>query len=294
MSKILVTGATGNIGSRLVRILSSRGASVRAFVRKPGGTAFGSNVELAYGDLKDEASVREALTGVSRMYLLAARENLEQLEANAINAAKSAGIELLVKHSVAGAQYKATSIPRWHRAGEERIEASGLPYVFLRPGSFHSNALMWAPTIQSQDTAYGALGETSLSTIDPEDIAEVAAAVLTQPGHAGKVYELTGPESLTSAQQVSTIADVVGRPLKYVNVPDSAAREAMLGMGMSPTYVDAMIGLIQTLRGIGRIDPTGDVKAVLGREPRTFRQWVKANMTAFQPAAEAEATQARA
>lgn len=294
MSKILVTGATGNVGSRLVRILSSRGASVRAFVRKPGSAAFGPNVEIVSGDLNDEASVRQALTGVGRMYLLAAGENLEDLEANAINAAKSAGLELLVKHSVAGAQYKATDIPRWHRAGEERIEASGLPYAFLRPGSFDSNALMWTPTIQSHDTVYGALGETSLPTIDPEDIAEAAAVVLTQPGHAGKVYELTGPESLTSAQQVSIIAAVVGRPLKYVNVPDSAAHDAMLGMGMSPVYVEAMVGLIQTLRGIGRIEPTGDVKTLLGREARTFKQWVEGNIGAFQSAPGAQSTQARA
>lgn len=294
MSKILVTGATGNVGSRLVRILSSRGASVRAFIRRPDQAAFDPNIEVVTGDLKDKESVRQALNGVSRMYLLAAGETLAELEANAIDAAKSAGLELLVKHSVAGAQYKATDIPRWHRAGEERIEASGLPHVFLRLGSFDSNALMWVPTIQSHDTVYGALGQTSLPSIDPEDIAEAAAVVLTQPGHVGKTYELTGPESLTTEQQVSTISDALGRPLKYVNVPDAAAREAMVGMGMSPVYVEAMIGLIQTLRNIGRIDPTGDVRALLGREPRSFRQWVQGNLAALQGATQAQTTQARA
>ena len=281
MAKILVTGATGNVGSRVVRHLAARGQQVRAFVRSSDRARFESGVEIATGDFGDKASLRKALDGVSRMYLLAAGTNLEEYEANAIEAAKEADLELIVKHSVAGAQYKAADIPRWHRAGEERIEASGLPYVFLRPGSFASNALAWASTIQAQDTAYGALGNTSLPVIDPEDIAEVGATVLTNRADAGKIYELSGPESLTSEQQVAILSSVVGRELKYVNVPDSAAQEAMLGMGMPPKYVDAMIGLVQVLRSIGHIDPTNDVKSVLGREPRTFRQWADTNKSAF-------------
>jgi uncharacterized protein YbjT (DUF2867 family) len=280
--KILVTGSTGNVGSRIVRELVSRGQSVRAFVRTADRSNFDPQVEIAEGDFTDKESLRAALQGVSRMYLLAAGQDLEQYEANAIEAAKGAGLELLVKHSVAGAQYKATDLPRWHRAGEERIEASGLPHVFLRPASFDSNALYWADTIKSHDTVYGALGDASLPTIDPEDIAAAAVVVLTTPGHVGKIYELSGPESLSTEQQVAILGSVLGRPLKYVNVPDDAARDSMLGMGMPPRYVAAMVGLIQTLRSIGRIEPTGDVKALVGREPRSFRQWAEANAAAFR------------
>jgi len=261
--------------------LLARGQSVRALARSRNGFKFDAQVEVVTGDFTDVASLRVALEGVSRMYLLAAGQDLEQHEANAIEAAKDAKLELLVKHSVAGAQYKATDIPRWHRAGEERIEASGIPYVFLRPASFASNALYWADTIKSHDTVYGALGDAALPVIDPEDIAAVAAAVLTTPGQSGKIYELSGPEPLSSEQQVAILASAVGRPLKYVNVPDDSARDAMLGMGMPPRYVDAMVGLIQTLRSLGRIEPTGDVKAVLGREPRSFRQWADENVGAF-------------
>jgi len=287
MSKILVTGSTGNVGSRLVRELLARGQSVRAFTRSGDRSRFDPKVEVVAGDFTDLSSLRKALDGVSQMYLLSAGEDLEQHEANAIEAAKGARLELLVKHSVAGAQYKATDFPRWHRAGEERIEQSGIPYVFLRPASFASNALYWADSIKSQGAVYGALGDAALPVIDPEDIAAVAAVVLTSPGQPGKVYELSGPEPLTSEQQVNILAEVVGRPLKYVNVPDQAAREAMLGMGMPPRYVEAMIGLIQTLRSLGRIEPTGDVKAVLGREPRSFRQWAQDNAQAFRAAQEA-------
>jgi (4-alkanoyl-5-oxo-2,5-dihydrofuran-3-yl)methyl phosphate reductase len=286
MSKILVTGSTGNVGSKLVRELLARGQSVRAFTRSGDHSRFDSRVEVVAGDFTDTSSLRKALDGVSRMYLLSAGQDLEQYEADAIEAAKSARLELLVKHSVAGAQYKATDIPRWHRAGEERIEQSGIPYVFLRPASFASNALGWADSIKSQGAVYGALGDAALPVIDPEDIAAVAAVVLTTPGHTGKAYELSGPEPLTSEQQVNILAEIAGRPLKYVNVPDQAARDAMLGMGMPPRYVDAMIGLIQTLRSLGRIEATGDVKAVLGREPRSFRQWAQDNAQAFRVAQE--------
>jgi uncharacterized protein YbjT (DUF2867 family) len=282
MSKILVTGATGNVGSRLVRLLKQKGQAVRAFARDPERNPV-EGVETAAGDFADKAALQKAMDGVTSVYMLTAGENLAEHEANIIDAARSAGVGLVVKHSVAGAQYKAPGFPAWHREGEERLEASGLPYVFLRPTSFASNALYWANTIKSQNTVYGALADASVPVIDPEDIAESAAAVLTTPGHAGKTYELSGPETLTTDQQVNQLGQVVGRPLKYVNVPDDAARQSMLGMGMSPGYVDAMVSLFQTLRSLGRIEAyPNDVKALTGHEPRTFRQWAQANAAAFQ------------
>jgi (4-alkanoyl-5-oxo-2,5-dihydrofuran-3-yl)methyl phosphate reductase len=107
--------------------------------------------------------------------------------------------------------------------------------------------------------------------------------VLTTPGHEGKAYELSGPEALTTAQQVEAVGRAIGKDLKYVNVPDDAARQSMLGMGMSQAYVDAMISLIQMLRGIGRIEPyPGDVEKLTGHKPRSFGQWAEANAAAFR------------
>lgn len=282
MSNILVTGATGNVGSRLVRRLKEKGHAVRAFARDVAGKT-PEGVEAAPGDFTDKASLQQAMDGVDAVYLLSAGDQLSVHEANAIEAAKAAGVKLMVKHSVAGAQYNASGFPSWHRAGEERLEASGIPYVLLRPASFASNALYWAGSIKGQGTVYGALGEAAVPVIDPEDIAEAAATVLTTPGHEGKAYELSGPEALTTAQQVDIIARTVGKDLNYVNVPDDAARQSMLGMGMSPAYVDAMIGLIQMLRGIGRIEPyPNDVQSLTGRQPRSFSQWAEANAAAFK------------
>jgi uncharacterized protein YbjT (DUF2867 family) len=282
MSRILVTGATGNVGSRLVRRLKDKGRAVRAFARNAASKAM-DGVEAAPGDFTDKASLREAMAGVDAVYLLSAGDQLSVHEANAIEAAKAAGVKLIVKHSVAGAQYNAPGFPSWHRAGEERLEASGVPYVFLRPASFASNALYWAGSIKGQGTVYGALGEAAIPVIDPEDIAEAAAAVLTTPGHEGKAYELSGPEALTTAQQVEAVGRAIGKDLKYVNVPDDAAKQSMLGMGMSPAYVDAMISLIQMLRGIGRIEPyPGDVEKLTGHKPRSFGQWAETNAGAFR------------
>ncbi len=282
MSKILVTGSTGNVGSRLVQRLVELGQSVRAFTRKGDKSSFAPSVEVVEGDYTDIESLRRAMAGVSKMYLLSAGHDLPAHEANAIGAAKEAGVEHVVKHSVAGAQWKALELGRWHRAGEERLEASGLNWTFLRPAAFDTNAFGWIQTVKAQGTVYGALGEAALPVIDPADIAAAAAVVLTTPGHAGKAYDLSGPESLTTAQQVEILAKAIGKPLTYVNVPDSAARESMLGMGMPVQDVDAMIDFIAGVRGMGRIEPNDGVRQLTGHAPRTFAQWAEANAGAFK------------
>lgn len=279
---ILVTGATGNVGSRLVRGLVDAGHKVRAFTRKGERAGFDGRVEVATGDFKDKDSLRRAMDGVTRLYLLSAAADLEQHDANAIDAAKEAGLELVVKHSVTGAPEKGSLIPRWHRAGEERLEASGIPYVFLRPTSFASNTLGWVASVKSEGKVYGALGEAAIPVVHPDDIADVAAKVLTEDGHAAKAYELTGPEALTTQEQVDILADVLGRPLTYVNLPDEAVKEGMLKAGTPAVYVDARIGLVQSLRSRGRMEPSPAVPSVTGHPARTFRQWVEANIAAFR------------
>ncbi len=207
MSKILVTGSTGNVGSRLVQRLVELGQPVRAFTRQGERTSFNAAVEVAQGDFTDVDSLHKAMQGVSKMYLLSAGHDLPTHEANAIDAAKEAGLELVVKHSIAGAQYKAVEMGRWHRAGEERLEASGLPWVFLRNAAFATNAFGWIQTIKAQNTVYGALGETALPVVDPADIAAAAAVVLSTPGHTGQAYDLSGPAALTTDEQVQSARD---------------------------------------------------------------------------------------
>lgn len=282
MARILVTGASGNIGTRIVRRLIERGQSVRVFVRNGEKVRFDPKVEVVTGDLMDPASVRQAVQGTNRIYLLSVGPNLPRHDANVIEQAASAGVEHIVKHSVAGAQFEASAIPRWHRAGEKLLEQSRLGWTLLRLGSFASNALGWIGSVKAQGKVYGALGDAALAVVDPEDIADVAAHVLTTPGHAGKAYDVTGPESLTTAQQVAILGEVIGKKLEYINVPDEAARKAMVDSGMPEVAADAMVALIQDLRRIGRVPPTDTVRTLLGRPPHSFRQWAEANAAAFR------------
>ena len=280
MSLVLVTGAAGNVASRVVRRLVAKGVPVRAFVR-PGEKA-PSGAEPFEGDLADRERVRAAVKGASKIYLLAAGTDTAGLETNVIDAASAEGVKHLVKHSVQGAEYEAAMIPKAHRAGEKRIEATKMAWTHLRPASFASNAMGWIGMLKGGDNVYGPFGEASLPVIDPEDIAAVGEKVLTGEGHAGKAYTLTGPETLTTAQQVAILGKVIGRNLAYVNVPDDAARKSMVDMGMPAAYADSMIDLVKMLRGLGRIEPTKTVSELLGRPATSFASWCESNAAAFK------------
>ncbi len=282
MSRILVTGAAGNVGSRLVHRLAQSNTPVRALVRLSEQRTFEAGVEVVRGDLNDREQVRAAMKGVDKVYLLTAGLGLPQMERVVIQAAASEKVSLLVKHSVQGAPYEAAMIPAWHRASEKEIEASGLPYTFLRPASFASNALGWGSMLKGGDTVYGPYGDVALPVIDPEDIAAVAHKVLTEDGHAGKAYELTGPASLTTAEQVAVLGRVLNRPLHYVNVPDSAALDSMVAMGMPKAYAEAMIDLVKMLRGLGKVPTTGAVAEVLKRPATSFEDFIRANTNVFR------------
>ena len=281
MSTILVTGATGNVGSRLIKRLTAKGAKVRAFVRASDTAKLPAGVEAFTGDLADRERVRAAVKGVSKVFLLSAGTNLTALEANVIDAASAEKVSHLVKQSTQGAQYEGPLFAKWHRASEKRIEASGVAFTFLRPASIATNALEWAGMIKNGGTVYGPYGASSLPVVDPDDIAAVAEKALTESGHSGKAYELTGPESLTIPEQLAVIGKVIGKKLSYVDVPDEAATQSMIGMGMPKDFVEAIVDLAKALRAVGKIPPTGTVNEVLGRPPRSFEQFIRDNAAVF-------------
>ena len=222
------------------------------------------------------------MAGVSRALFITAGPELARHDGALGAAAKSAGVEHIVKLSVLGADRGGSEIPSWHRDGEQRIAATGLATTFLRPGSFASNARGWAATLRAAGKAFGALGAAALPVIHPDDIADVAVAALTQSGHAGKAYEITGPEPLTAADQIAILGEVAGRRFEYVNVDDDTAVRGMIDGGMPRAMADAMIHLIQALRAAGRLPPTELVPQLLGRPARTFRQWAIDNAALFQ------------
>ena len=282
---ILITGSTGNVGSEVVNQLASAGHKVRALVRdtKEASGKFPTTVDIVVGDLDNIDSLVNAMKGVERVYLLAPMTpSIVKQEANVIDAAKRASVKHVVKHSVLGAQYEAIAMAKWHRTGEKTLESSGVAWTHLRPSGFFTNTLGWAQMIKNGGTVYYPTGDGKLGMVDTRDIAAVAVKTLTENGHEAKSYEITGPKALSTQDQVDIIGRTIGKPVKFVNVPDQAARDSMLGQGMQTQIVDAMIEFCGIIRAGQAALVTDTVQKLTGRQPRTFEAWVKENTNAWK------------
>jgi len=275
---ILVTGATGAVGSELVRLLTQKRAPVRAFVRNPekARSRLGPGVEIVVGDLDRPESLDAAFHGVDRMFLLSSPgQGAATLQGNAIDAAKRAGVRHIVKMSaVESVPNSPVRLLRVHAEIEQKLEASRVPYTNLRPHSFMQSTFASAGTIASQGVMYmPAAG--AIPPVDVRDIAAVAGEVLTTSGHEGVTYTITGPEVLTYAQMAAKIGAAIGRPVQYVEIQAAAAREAMLAKGMSEWIADGLIELF-ALYETGRASFVTDVVETVGKKkPTAFDQFAR-------------------
>ena len=212
---ILVTGATGNIGRELTRELHAKGAKLRLLVRDPArAAALPERAERAVGDLGEPTTLTPAFAGVDTLFLLTQGIGTDYTTA-AIAAAQAAGVHHIVHLSSLHVTLDPLpAMARWHHEREEIIRASGIPATFLRPGGFMTNALDWAGTIREEGFVLDPVGPGRYAPIDPADIAAVAALALTEDGHQGKEYVLTGDEMFTVTEQVQIIAEVIGRDIE--------------------------------------------------------------------------------
>jgi uncharacterized protein YbjT (DUF2867 family) len=282
---ILITGSTGNVGTEVVKQLAAAGHKVRALVRdtKEASGMFPTTVDIVVGDLDNIDSLVSAMKGVDKVYLLAPlTPSLVKHEANVIDAAKRSNVRHVVKHSLIGAQYEAITLSKWHRTGEKTLEASGMAWTHLRPSAFFTNTLGWADMIKNGGTVYYPTGDGKLGMVDPRDIAAVALRALTENGHEAKSYEVTGPKALSTQDQVDIIGRTIGRPVRYVNVPEAAARDSMLGEGMAEPIVEAMLEFCAITRANQATLVTDTVWKVAGRQPWTFESWVQENVARFK------------
>jgi len=275
---ILVTGATGATGSELVRLLRLKGVKLRVLARDPerAKSRLGAGVEAVPGDLERPESLDSAMGGVERVFLLSAPDpNASVLQGNAIEAARRAGVRHIVKMSaVESVPHSPCRLLRVHAEIEQKVAASGIPFTNLRPQSFMQNTLAFAHSIASQGAFYAPAGG-AIPLVDVRDIAAVAAEVLTTPGHEGVTYTLTGPEALTNSQVAARIGIAIGKPVKHVEVPLEAAREAMLGMGMSEWLADGLVELY-ALGATGRVSFITDVIETVGKKkPIAFDQFAR-------------------
>lgn len=278
---ILVTGASGNVGSALVKQLTDSGARVRVMTRDPARVARLQASECVVADLEDEASLQRALAGVQKVFLLTMSLDARQDE-SLLRVARRAGVEQVVRLSTIEASDACLSVGKWHREKDELLEASGLSWTILRPGMFMSNALHWLASIKSAGGVYFPGGRGPVAPIDPIDVARVAARALTEPGHSGQRYELTGPELTSTEGMVKTLSEVLGRPLKYRDVPIFLARFFMRRSGMDPRLASALGELALSLRRGEQARQTSTLLRIVGDSGGSFRAWCQRHKAAFE------------
>jgi len=275
---ILVTGATGNAGGGVVNGLLELGADVRGVVRPGSESDLPDGVEAAPADLNDPESLRGPLDGVSAVFLLSGYAGIEQ----SLALMRDAGVDrvVLLSSSAAPTGDLDNAVARYHILSERAVRESGLPWTFLQPNSFMSNAFRWLPQLEDGNVIHGPFGEVAISTIDPDDLGTVAGRALTTDEHEGQTYRLSGPEALRPAEQVAIMAKYTGRDIRFEGQSNEEARAEMEGQ-MPKEYVDAFFSFFVD----GTVDETTvhpTVKQVTGREPRSFEEWAEAHADAFR------------
>ena len=286
---ILVTGATGQIGSALVRELGAARVKFRALVRSAGKaeTVRAAGGEAVVGDFGDAASLATALSGVRALFLLTpAAPDKVAVETRLAAEAARAGVSSIVKISVMGAEARDSFVfGRLHREVERSIERLGVAHTFLRPAYFLQNHLMFAGPIRAHGAFHAPAGAGRHADVDVRDVAAVAARVLTEEGHAGRSYELTGPEALSLADAARRIAMITGRDVRFVDVSPEEARQGLIAAGLSEWMADALVDLYAWYqRGEGTSNGSAvtlAIEEVLDRAPRSFEQFVRENVAAF-------------
>ncbi|WP_319462019.1 NAD(P)H-binding protein [Micromonospora sp. RTP1Z1] len=273
---IVVIGATGNVGRPLVRALAAAGEQVTAVSRQVSAADVPAGVRPIPADLAEPAGLKVALDGAAALFLLLPGDLLAggADPSGILDAARTAGVRRVVFLSSQG-----VATGRHPAQLEQVVAASGLDWTVLRPGGFHSNALQWAETVRQQRLVGAPFGDVALPTVDPDDIAEVAAVALRDPGHAGRTYELTGPEPISPRQQAAAIGQALGEPVRFVEQSAAQARARLLRVMPEPVVEATLDILGAPSPAEQRVSP--DVARVLGRPPRAFADWARRTVDAF-------------
>jgi len=280
---ILITGASGNVGREVAKQALAVGLKIRATFQSPAVAAKApAGLEGVIMDYAKPETIRAALHGVEKIFLVGPPvRDLPALEANFVKEVRAAGRKHIVKLSALGG--RESMFPSGHRDSEENIEASGLPYTFLRPNGFMQNLVNYnAGTIRSQNAFYGCQGNGAVSIIDIRDIAAAAVIVLAATGHEGKSYALTGGESLTNEEIAEKISRVAGRKISYVDLPAAELKKGILSTGTSEWSADALIDLQRLYREGKASLVTDDVERLTRHKPIAFDQFARDYAFAFQ------------
>jgi (4-alkanoyl-5-oxo-2,5-dihydrofuran-3-yl)methyl phosphate reductase len=277
---ILVTGATGNIGRGVVPLLLSQGERVRVFTRDAAKvTQWGDTVEVAVGDLGAPGALSRAVEGVTATFLINFSPDVE-LFRRVVDEAKAHAKTRIVFLSSFLAGSPQLQMGKMHKDKEDVLRDGGFGGNFLRPGGLMSNAYQWARTIKAEGVVYNPMGDGKTAPVAAEDIAEVAARALRTSG-LPEILELSGGELLSVPDQVRTLASVLGKPIRCVDIPVEAAIQNLMRGGV-PAPMAAAIGESFELVRSGRAATSTDtVERWIGRRPKTFEAWAQAHASRF-------------
>jgi uncharacterized protein YbjT (DUF2867 family) len=285
---IVVIGATGRIGSEVVRLLSARGESVRALVRDPAQAVKLPNVAWFQGDLEDPNTLHPLMSRADSMFLLVPNaKGMLAFSHNALVVAEEEGVSYVVKLSALGTSpHSTSSIDRWHHEGETELRNSTMSWTILRPHAFMQNFLDLAPSIVRTGKLFSAAGNAQVPFIDSRDVAAVAARVLTEPGYEGVKYVLTGPEPIGYADVARMIGEVAGRPIQFVPETTEQARARLTREGRTADVIEDLLAAAEYQRAGGPAAlATPAVQEITGHPPRHFQQFVADHRAAFAPPA---------
>lgn len=283
---ILITGATGSVGTELTKQLDAKGVPFRALVRTDQNfNALSSlkNAEIIKGDFTDAKSIALALRGIEKTFLLTnSSENAEALQSDFAAIAKREGVKHIVKQSqLAADKHSPVRFLRYHAAAEEKIIRSGIAYTFLRPNLFMQGLLGFRETIAKQGKFFAAIGDAKISAVDIRDIAAVAVEALINSGHENKIYDLTGFEALTHQQMAEDLSKGLNRSIQFAEVSPQDMQQALVSAGFPLWQAE---GLIEDYAHYSRGEASAissSVQEVTGKPPRDFKIFVNDYATAF-------------
>ncbi|TXS00665.1 NAD-dependent epimerase/dehydratase family protein [Streptomyces sp. col6] len=276
---ILVTGATGNIGSALLRELRARGAGpLRGLTRDASRAALPAGVEAVEADFAVPGSLEPALAGVRSLFL----PSRVGPDADILAAARRAGVEhVVLVSSITVRSHPHLGPAAENLAVERLLKDSGMAWTILRPTQFASNALLWAASVRAGEAVRAPFADTGLPTIHPADIASVARVALTEPGHRGRAYALTGPEAMPARQQVAAVAAAIGCAVPFTEIGRQEARTWMAGV-VGEEDADAVLDVMGGDANEELLAVRDTVTQVTGAPGRTFQQWAEENADAFR------------
>jgi uncharacterized protein YbjT (DUF2867 family) len=279
----LITGATGDIGSKVTNLLIQRNERPRIFVRdtQKAKTLFGDRADIFVGNLNDPDSLFAALQGAHTLFLVNSGPQIPVRDSLAATLAKSAGVQHIVKLSSLDARH-GLAIGAWHERGEAAVRASGVHCTFLQPTGFMSNLLAWAHSIKSEGIVRSSTAGGRRPFIHSDDIAAVAVAALTNRVRQGQPLQLTGPEALTFPEITQKISAALNRPLRFVPISDDEARQRYSRISGYPEETEAHVALWRAIRENRLTTLTNTVQRVLGRPPLTLDHWLNENLDAFR------------